>query len=264
MSYVAITDPEVAYKVGIGQDLMRKIRDNQVDHESRIAQFLAANKHSIVEDFLSCTATVANDWPDTSLYNQLGSSAQLLNLMDSTGEHVMQLTTNASAATIGLVIKRERCAFRFNQDMAMFMEFRMKDPGGTAMQNIFLGLQDKAGAFQDSTDETDCIAFLKGTTAGKWRFRVASGGVATETDNIGNRATWQKLRFELLRSGGGGTLQVRAYIDGAEISGSPFTTNIPTSVVLSPHLIARGAAAGTTDLRADRWETRWTAVPVAA
>jgi hypothetical protein len=242
---------------------MRKLRDNQVDHESRISQFLANNKHSIIDDFFYAQATVANDWPDASFYDASGSSAQLLILTDTTGEHVMKMTTNASASHVGLAVKRDRCSLRFNQDMALFMEIRAKDPGATAMANIMFGLQDK-GSRTDASDESDCIAFLKGTSAGKWRFRCASGGVASQTDDIGNRATWQKLRMELLRSGSGSTLQVRAYIDGAEISGSPFTTNIPTSVVMNPVIRALGPGAGTTDLQVDRWEIRWTAIPLVA
>jgi hypothetical protein len=141
--------------------------------------------------------------------------------------------------------------------MSFFGQFRTEDIGGTAPLNLVCGYS----ADTDPSNENDVIAFMKGTTAGKWRFRVAKGGVATTTDNIGNRATWQKLRIEVTRASSGGTLQVRAYIDGAQISGSPFTTNIPDTTVLRKVWGAVSPGAGTTDIRLDRWETRWNAIP---
>jgi len=265
MPYVKLTDAQTAYKAGIGQDLLRGFRDNQEDHESRIMQLLAQSQNAIVDDFFtgSDTASGSSSWVDAALYDSSASGGTtLINLTEIDGSHVFQMQSVAVAGTMILSPVKGRCRLRFNQDMAAFLEFRVKEPGATVMNNIFYGLQNRASA--DPSVETNCIAFLKGTTAGKWRFRVASGGVQTETDNIGNRATWQKLRMELLRSGGGATLQVKAFIDGAEISGSPFTTNIPTGVVLKPFMSSISPAAGTTDLRTDRWEIRWTAVPVAA
>jgi hypothetical protein len=257
MSYLRLSDAQTAYKHQLNQDDMRQLRDNQDDHEARIAALLAQNVHSIADDFLSGPdGGAAGSWIDTNLYDGSGG----VNLMETDGSHVWQITTVNSAQTNFLSPLKTRCRLRFNKDMAAFLEFRVYEPGATVMDNIMFGLQNRA--VSTPATEADVMGFFKGSTAGKWRFRVASGGVQTETNNIGNRAAWQKLRMELLRSGGGATQQVRAFIDGAEISGSPFTTNIPTSVVLKPFMGAVSPGSGTTDLRTDRWEIRWTAVPV--
>jgi hypothetical protein len=270
MTYVRLTDAQTAYKHQWNQDDARQMRDNQDDADTRITQFLAQNVHSVIDDFFYATEGASSyTFFESSLaaadvlYSGNGSyTNRIIALMDSTGEHSVQFTTSAAAVDFSLQVKKQKCRLRNNQDMAWFYEFRAKDPGGTAPDNIFLGLQDIATA--NTTVESNVIAFLKGSTAGKWRFRVASGGVSTETDNIGNRAAWQKLRAEFLRSGSGSTLQVRAFIDGSEISGSPFTTNIPTGVVMKPFFGIKTPAAGTTDVRVDRLEMRWTAVPLAA
>jgi len=263
MSYAKLTDAQITAGVFIKQATGRQFRDNQEDHEARILQLLAQSQHAIVDDFFySVDGGPASAWIPASLY---GLSPNSNILVDSDGSHVLQMTTVNLAASAGPLVSNAKCRLRLNQDMALFQEFRAKDPGTTPMDNILFGLQDQAVLSANAAiTETDCVGFLKGTTAGKWRFRVASGGVGTQTDNIGNRATWQNLRLEILRSGGGATLQVRAFIDGAEISGSPFTTNIPISVILRPQMRAQSPASGTTDLRVDRFEMRWTAVPIAA
>lgn len=258
-AYLKLTDAQTAYKHQLNQDDVRQLRDNQESHEERILQFLSLNTHSIKDDFLTGPdGGAGNSWIDPALYD--GGSAGNLHLMETDGSHVWQMSTVATALTMSLSPRKERCRLRFNKDMAAFMEFRVYEPGATVMDNIMFGLQDRSVGAPGT--EANVIGFFKGTTAGKWRFRVASGGVSTQTDNIGNRAVWQKLRLELLRSGGGTTLNVRAFIDGAEISGSPFTTNIPTGIVLKPFMGAVSPAAGTTDLRVDSWEIRWTAAPV--
>jgi len=259
MSYVRLTDAQTAYKHQVNQDDMRQLRDNQDDHEARIAQLLAQSQNAIVDDFFSSSGG-AGGVDVNSIYEVTGTSAGFDTMMASSGDHVIRINTVATAATKVLQSRLTKCSFRLNQDMVGFLEARVQDIGGAAPDNMIVGYND-TGVATPAT-EANCIGFFKGTAAGKWRFRVAKGGVPTQTDNIGNRAAWQKLRMEFTRSGGGATLQVRAYIDGAEISGSPFTTNIPDSVVLRLMWGAVTPAAGTTDYRMDRWEHRWTAIPV--
>jgi hypothetical protein len=257
--YIRLSDAQTAFKYEFGQDDMRQLRDNQDSFDGRILQILAQSKNAIVDDFLSGDLGDASETSfDDGLYFQLGAAGTSVGMVPSTGAHVQRINSVNSATLRGLAVKSQKMSFRLNQDMAAFLEVRHQDIGAAAPDNLLIGFSDQKSA----TDETDCIAFLKGSTAGKYRFRVASGGVQTETDNIGNRATWQKLRIELLRSGGGSTLQVRAFIDGAEISGSPFTTHIPTSVAMRLLWAAQCPASGTTDIQIDRWEMRWTAVPV--
>jgi hypothetical protein len=262
MSYVRLTDVQTQAETFFVQATARQLRDNQDDHESRISQLLAQSANGHVDDFLAAHEG-GSDGLDLAIYDVAGAGATFRPQVGVDGSHVLKVATVATAATKSIRALNTKCAFRLNQDMAGFFEARFKDVGGAAPDNLVIGLQDRSAATL-ATDESDIIAFLKGTTAGKWRFRVAKGGVATTTDNIGNRATWQKLRLEWLRSGGGSTFQVRAFIDGSEISGSPFTTNLPDTVILSPTFACLTPAAGTTDAELDRWEWRWTSVPVAA
>lgn len=260
MSFNRLSDAQTAYKHQLNQDDMRQLRDNQDDHESRIVQLTAQSQNAIVDDFLcdDLASGGATPYP----YDALNFGGGVFTtMMGSSGDHVLRINSVNSQLNRGLVVGKARLAFRLNQDMVGFFEARAKDIGGTAPDNMVVGF---TATPTDPTNEADVIAFLKASSAGKWRFRVAKGGVQTETDNIStsNRATWQKLRIEFTRSGGGSTLQIAAYVDGGAISGSPFTTNIPDTTVMRMAWVARTPAAGTTDFRLDRWEARWSAVPV--
>lgn len=251
--YVEVTDAQIDYKSGIGQDVLFQLRDNQKSHEERINEILAQNSASIIDDFLvGVDGGSAGSWVDTNLYD----ANNVNSMMDVDGSHVARFIT---ASVVGFLSPvKTRCRLRLNQDMALRMEFVVKEPGATAMSNIEFGLQDQS--INTPATENNVIGFFKGTTAGKWRFTSAKAGVPTSQDNVGNRATWQTLRIDILRSGGGGTFQATGYIDGAAV-GAPITTNLPDTVVLKPFLAA-AAPAGTPDLRIDRWLIKWAAVPV--
>lgn len=252
-TWSTISDAETAFKKGIGQDLVRKFRDNDLSHEERLLDVEAGQHiHSITDDFLSGKDTGgAQSWIDAAIYD---SSGENFNLMETDGTHVWQISTVATAGTHYLSPVKTRCRLRLNQDMTILMEFRVKEPGGTVMSNLMFGLQERSTV--TPATEANVIAFFKGSTAGKWRFRVAKGGVQTEQDNVGNRATWQTLGILIQRSGGGATFQATGFIDGAAI-GSPITTNLPDTSVLKPFMGAVSPGAGTTDMRTDRWRIRW-------
>jgi len=258
--YNRLSDPATASKAFWGQDKWRQLRDNQDSFDERIRQLLAQSHQSIIDDFFGTDTGGTASGTDETLYDITGG-ATFKTMMSASGDHVLRINRTGAGSNLAQVlrVKAERLAFRLNQDMALFCEMRTEDVGGTAPVNLVAGFTANP---TDPTNESDCIAFFKGSSAGKWRFRVAKGGVQSETDNIGNRATWQKLRVELVRAGGGATLQVRAYIEGAEISGSPFTTNIPDTTVMRLAWGALSPAAGTDDVRLDRWETRWSEIPV--
>lgn len=246
--WTSITDAETLYKKGIGQDIIRKFRDNDLSNREAILQLLAQSNNAIVDDFFY-EDNVGGE-VNTALYTMVGGSGSFRPNVGVDGKHILRLSTSTTA-TRGL---HSKTAFRLNQDMVGFLEAIVQDVGGNAPNNMLVGFSD----VDDASDESDVIGFLKGTTAGKWRFRTAKAGVANTTDNIGNRATWQALRIEFLKSGA--TLQVRAYIDGAEILNSPFTTLIPDTVALRLHW-SHVTPAAAVDYQLDRWEFRWTAIP---
>lgn len=258
--YVGLSDADTAELAFWGQDKWRQLRDNQTSHEERIAQLLAQNASSVVDDFLSDSSS-GNGVDTAYVYETAGTGVNAKTMVGSSGDHVFQITTINSAQTDYIRVRAEKLAFRLNQDMALFLEMRTKDVGAAAPNNLIAGFSANPG---DPSNESDCIAFFKASSAGKYRFRVAKGGVQSETDNISisNRATWQKLRIEITRSGGGSVFQVAALIDGAAISGSPFTTNIPDTTVMRLVWGQKTPASGTMDCRLDRWECRWTAIPV--
>lgn len=257
--YVEVTDAQLTYKNGVGQDLWRQFGGNVRNHEARLLELLAIDKQSIVDNFFSDTGSAPDGngtHTDPYLYDETGGSAAFRTMMGASGDHALRVNTAAVADTKTLLVRADRLALRLNQDMQFTFEARVKDPGATACSNILIGYTDNA----TPSDESDCIGWLKGSTAGKWRFRVAKGGVQSEIDNQGNRATWQKLKHIVTRSGGGSVFQVEAFIDGASI-GAPITTNIPDSVILRMAFGAITPGAGTTDLRLDRWSHRWNAIP---
>jgi len=255
--YIRLTDADTAALAFWGQDKWRQLRDNQDSFDGRIAQLLAQSENAIVDDFF-CDDIAGAGSGTVYPYDPFNFGTGFQTMMGATGDHAVQITTVNSQLTKVLAVSKARLAFRLNRDMVGFFEAWVKDPGSAACDNMIVGFTATPTA---PATESDVIAFLKGSSAGKWRFRVAKGGVQSETDNIGNRATSQKLRIEFTRSGGGSTLQIAAYIDGAAISGSPFTTNIPDTTVMRMVWGAKTPAAGTSDFRMDRWECRWAAIP---
>lgn len=262
--YNRLSDAATAEKAFWGQDKWRTLRNNQDSHEARIQQLLAQTNQTIIDDFLGADSGASPAGVDTALYDVTGANSSLFRtMMNASGSHVLQITTTNIGSGRRLLVKPERLALRLNQDMVIEFRARVKDVGAGAPVNIKLGLSDS----DVETDESDCIGFFKGSTAGKWRFRCAKGGVDSSTDNIGNRATWDWLTFTVERSGGGSTFQVRAYIGGtrtsygSEIANSPFTTNLPDSVVLFMTSSVQPPNPGVCDYQLDRWGIRWTDIP---
>jgi hypothetical protein len=252
--YNRLSDAETAVLAFWGQDKWRKLRDNQDSHEERLLELLALDKQSIVDNFFSSSVGGDPAGVDASLYDVVGGGGtNFRTMMAASGDHVLRVNT-AVADTKSIMVRQDRLTLSLSQEMKFTFEARCYDPGGTPCDNILIGYSDNG----TPSDESDCIAFLKGTTAGKWRFRVAKGNVPTEFNNVGNRATWQKLKAVVTKLGA--TFQVEAFIDGAAL-GAPITTNIPNSVVLRMVFAAATPGAGTTDLRMDRWAHRWSAIP---
>jgi hypothetical protein len=258
-AYVRLTDADTAALAFWGQDKWRQLRDNQDSFDGRILQLLAQSANSVVDDFLADGGATNNHGVAEHLYDtfhSVGPGTDFDTMVGSGGDHVLRMQSSGVARGSRLSVKAGVLAFRLNQDMALLREDRVKEPGAAAMTNIMAAFSDSA----DASDESDCIGWFKGSGAGKWRFRVAKGGVSSESGDVGNRATWQKLQMTIIRASG--VLEVRAFIDSAEVPNSPFTTNIPDTVVLRKHFSVVTPGAGVTDIRLDRWETRWTAIPV--
>jgi len=262
--YVEVTDAQLTYKKGFGQDLARQLGGNLRNHEARIQQLLAQSHQAIIDDFFgenSAGGTASG--VDETLYDVTGSGPTFKTMMGASGAHVLQAAGTNIGTSKRIMTKPERLRLRLNQDMAIEFRARVQDIGAAAPPNILLGFSDN----DVETDESDCIAFFKGTTAGKWRFRCAKGGVDSSSDNIGNRASWDWLTITIERSGGGSTFQVRAYVGGtktaygSEIPNSPFTTNLPDTVVLGMVSGLTLPNPGAGDHRLDRWSVRWTDIP---
>jgi hypothetical protein len=262
--YNRLSDAETASKAFWGQDKWRKLRDNQDSHEERIKNLLAQSHQTIIDDFLGQHGGGSNvTGVDENLYDVTGGGVNFRTLMASNGSHYLGAAGTNITGSKRLGVKQERLAFRLNQDFVIEFRARVRDVGATAPPNMMLGFSDNIV----ETDETDCIAFFKGSSAGKWRFRCAKGGVDSSSDNIGNRATWDWLTITIERSGGGSTFQVRAYVGGSktsygsEIANSPFTTNLPDTVPLLMASSILMANPGTVDYQLDRWSFRLADVP---
>ena len=130
---------------------------------------------------------------------------------------------------------------------------------GNAADALLIGFQD--GTLTDVAatigDQTDMIGFVKGTTAGQWKFRTAKAASASEDDDVASRAAWHIFRLELTKTGGGLTLA--ATVDAVAVSGSPFSTNIPDTVYLRPFFGADANVDGV-NIYLDYVEMKWTSI----
>ena len=250
MAYTALTAAQTDADSPVDQTFTDLLRTNFDDHEARIAAITLATQNQIVEHFFISAL-------DTSTWITAGSAPSFGVPID--GSH--QILVNASAAGFGILTSAVgKGRFRLNNNQALYIECRAKtEELSNAANAILIGFQDAtlADVVATVSDQTDMVGFVKGTTAGQWKFRTAKAASASEDDDVASRAAWHIFRLELAKTGGGLTLA--ASVDGVAVSGSPFSTNIPDTVYLRP-FFGIGAGVDGVLIYIDYVEMKWTSI----
>lgn len=223
MAFNPLTSAQCDADSPIDETLTQLIRTNLDDLDARVNATEEATSDYIDTHFM-CTALDTNIWT---------SNGTITLLIGVNGLHTAQID-GASPAVLAATTNKAH--FRLNKDMALFMEwYGIENVPSNAPSSVFYGFQDASLAVTGTTcisDVSDCIGFIKGTTAGQFKFRMAKGGTSNEVDDFTARSTAHTLRLELSRVSG--VFSVGALLNGSHITGSPFSTNVPDTVVLRP------------------------------
>ncbi len=252
MAYSDFSLAETAALYRPRQAWFRKLRDNFIDHESRLAA-RELYSHDAIHTHFGCAGNASD------LFTDFSGSSSAFTYMEG-GRHVLRMSTSGSTAR-AIAAADGRMRFKLIQDQTVEFRAWIGAMAGASV-TFFIGFQDDsiATAAGQLTDISDCIGFILGTNANTYKFRTAKASTATEQDNVGNRSIMNELKINVARVGGVAT--VRAYhgsVPPTEIGGSPFTANIPDGVVLRPVIQISGS--GTPSIDVDRLDVDWTVRP---
>lgn len=245
-------------------DVGQLIYNNLIDLDARVNSALTIVNANIFDDFTYKDATL-----DTTLWiaGQLGG-ANVPSNKTSAGDHYLDCVgVNSAIASAGICGANNRIRIYLGVDQSVIMEGRLKIPAaGTGGRRLMFGWQDVGftpgtdAAFL--TDVTDFIGFREGTTNSTLKFTMQKAGVSgASQDNLGNFANWTKVKITVARASA--VFTVRAYLDDVEISGSPFSTNVPDTTLLRPGMAAGNdtGSGNAITFRADRIRAYWGALP---
>src|SRR3972149_2641672 len=209
MAFTALTSAQCDADSPLDETLTQLIRTNFDDHEARINSTQLATENQIVDHFFISGLNTAA-WLSAGAAPTFGMTVD--------GTHKLLVT--GSAGSFGILTSAiGKGRFRLNQNQALYMEWRAyMEETGNAADALLIGFQD--GTLTDVaatiSDQTDMIGFVKGTTAGQWKFRTAKAASASEDDDVASRAAWHIFRLELTKTGGGLTLA--ASVDAVAVS----------------------------------------------
>lgn len=238
MAYDPFTDAETAYKYGIGQDWMRKLKGNLEAHQERLdAQ--DARVDEMIRTHFHC---------DTINSDSFDSAGTFTSKVGSAAGHVMEIAPAGSTGDYcgGLGGASKKLRFRLlDGNIAVLYEARVIETV-TGFDQCLFGCNTASlpvaapGASSAFYSLTNAIGFAKGTNTDTYKFVCGT----SSSDNVGQRSVLSTLK--VLVEMASSVAEVHAYIDGAEISGSPFATGIPTSAILRP---VAGFRCGSTAVR---------------
>jgi hypothetical protein len=208
MAFTAFTAAQTDTDSPLDQTFTDLIRTNFDDHESRISALFALGANGILDDFSLTTI-------DTATWATSGGA------ITYNAEH--NITLGVGFTVIRGAVGKMLPAFA--DEYVVTQEYRVKASNHTSAQ--FIGLQDSTldpTVVGTVTDYTNCVGiYVK--NANNWTFRVANGG-ASESVDFAPIASWQTIKVVMTCSHTAGNRKVQAYLNGTEITGSPFTSNI--------------------------------------
>jgi hypothetical protein len=220
MAWTAITASQTDANSPVDQTLMDAIRTDLDDLNTRVTSLGLGAAQNIFDEG---AATIGTTGIDANLWTATGTVAIL-------AEHTIRLGNAAGAHSIRAAPAKIR--IKFSEEYVAVYEARAKRGGGSNADHLW-GWQDDAVAAANLAITMQNMAVFRIDNAdAAWRFTVASGGVTTEVTGLGNVANWTTLKIVVTCSATAGNRKVQAYLDGSEISGSPFTTNLTASVLV--------------------------------
>ena len=250
-AWVDITDARIAANKPGTTGLMTDIRNDLRHLKERADDVGTASAQAVLDDF-AAEAIDGDIWTSENAGTGVAPSIQPVG-------HYAQLQVTTAGDYSNLLAATKKMRVRLTDEQSVIFGCRAKttDDGS----NLAFGLQDIAmtGA-NGAGDTTDFIGVIHGS-AGKWKVKVNKAGAGTTSGDLGNVANWTKFLFSIVK--GPSSLVVDAYIDDAQISGFPVSSNVPDTVTLRPVL----AISGNGDAgiwRIDYCLAFWTARPVSA
>jgi len=265
MSYIAITASQTDANSPVDQNLMDTIRLDLADHESRLLAAFTFGNNSILDDFVtqqSASGVAASVW-------ETGGTAP-----DVVSQHQARVKGVGGGSFSIMAASPSKLQINIAEEYIAVMEMRVYKAAGTN-DDFFFGFQDSAlssAAAATVGDKTDMIGFYRDAAAADWFFRTANtagGGGSTTSGAIGVSTSWGIYRLTVTCSATAGNRQViveygTSLAGMAQVSGSPFTTNLPTGVNLRPFFGVAPSVATTLDLRVDYCLAYLTGRPLAA
>ena len=219
MAWTAISSTQTDSGSPVDQTLMDAIRTNLDDLDTRVDSVHAHSTNHIRDDF-ACSTIDTSVW-DTAFLG--GGTANI----DGTYEHTVIVSGVANYAVVAAAAGKMR--FDIAEARTVVMEFRIRHAGG-AVGGFFIGAQDN-GLTMNATftsDISDCIG-VHIPNANQWTYRQALAGAATQSVDFASTASWQIVKITITCSATSGNRSVEVLLNGSAISGSPFTTNLPTA-----------------------------------
>lgn len=254
--YVDIVDSRIDANSPWPQDVTFDIR-NDIRHLKELSQVVGVfSDAAIYDDFVNPSAAGVN----TNTWDVSGAAT------DTQPNHYLNLTQGGGANYDAVAAAPNKMRVDLDRDHEITFECRSKSFQSDATESWFFGLKDVSlliGVNTIVTTNDNVIGFRQGTTANKYRAICAKAAASsTLQDDIGNAANWSVLKITVSSTSSGASIVVRMYVDGTEVTNSPFSTlaNIPLTS-LRPVLGTSGGG-GSRAHGIDYCLAYWTARPL--
>lgn len=217
----------------VDQTLMDALRLNLEDHESRLSGVQSIIESNIYDEFTYASGALDADIWDAG-FNAVGYAAPTNSTAG--GSHYVEMSSVPSTAgQRSMAGGNKKARVYLGADQRFIFEGRIViTAAGTGGRRLLFGLQDASfgvsGANAILTDVSDFIGFREGTNNSTLKFTMQKGGASgASVDNI-DFSAWTTVKVDI--ESASGVYTVHAYVGGVEISGSPFSTNVPDTTLL--------------------------------
>lgn len=260
MAFLAFTSAQMDADSPWTETVAQLIRTNFDDHESRIGANESLSEAAIRDDFVYPSGSINTDIWDISDAANVSTAQQ--------PDHDVDLDNSGGVNFGAIAASVKKMRVDLDRDHSIVFECRHKSNQSDSTESWFFGLKDASIAATSSTIVTtndNVIGFRQGTTANTYRAICAkAASSSTLQDDIGNASAWSILKITVVSTGSGAAITVRMYVNGTEVSGSPFTTlaNIPL-LSLRP-VLGESGGGGARIQTIDYCLAYWNARPLSA
>lgn len=255
MAFLALTAGQTDADSPLDQTLFDLIRTNFDDHETRFGATESLSEGSIRDDFVYPTGGINTDVWDVSGTNVY---------TDNQPNHLLHFN-HGSGQYSAVAASDKKMRFDLDKKHTVVMELRHISTQSDNTEAWMFGFQDAALTTSTSaivTDQSDFIGFAQGSTANTYKAITSKGGVgATLQDNIGNAAVFSKLKIVVTFSDTV-ALQVQMFVDGTEVSGSPYTDTAKIPLLSMRPAMGTAGGGSVRDSNIDYCLAYWSARPL--